>query len=57
MAKLVTSSSEGKRLVQQGGVEVNSQRVTDEKFVLAKGQRVLVRVGSKNRKFCYIAVR
>jgi tyrosyl-tRNA synthetase len=57
MAKLVSSSSEGKRLVQQGGVEVDSQRIIDEKFALAKGQRVLVRVGSKNRKFCYIAVR
>jgi tyrosyl-tRNA synthetase len=57
LAKLVNSSSEGKRLVQQGGVEVDSARVVDEKFALAKGQRVLVRVGSKNRKFCYITVR
>jgi tyrosyl-tRNA synthetase len=57
MAKLVSSSSEGKRLVQQGGVEVDSQRVQDEKFALAKGQRALVRVGSKNRRFCYIVVR
>jgi len=57
MAKLVSSSSEGKRLVLQGGVEVDSRRVRDDKFALSKGQRALVRVGSKNRKFCYIVVR
>jgi tyrosyl-tRNA synthetase len=56
-AKLVSSSSEGKRLVLQGGVEVDGQRVTDERFSLPKGRRFLVRVGSKNRRFCYISVR
>ena len=55
-AKLVASSSEGKRLVLQGGVEVDGSRVTDERFALGKGQRYLVRVGSKNRRFCYISV-
>lgn len=57
IAKLVPSSSEGKRLVLQGGVEVNGQRVTDERFALSKGQRYLVRVGSKNRRFCYVSIR
>jgi tyrosyl-tRNA synthetase len=57
MAGLVPSSSEGKRLVQQGGVEVDHQRTNDEKYTLAKGKRYLVRVGSKNRRFCYITVR
>ena len=57
VAKLVPSSSEGKRLVLQGGVEVDGQRVTDERFALSKGQRYLVRVGSKNRRFCYVSVR
>ena len=56
LAKLVSSSSEGRRLVQQGGVEVDAQRIVDEKYALKKGQRVLVRVGSKNRRFCYIMV-
>ena len=56
-AKLVPSSSEGKRLMLQGGVEVDGQRVTDEKYALSKGQRYLVRVGSKDRRFCYISVR
>lgn len=56
LAKLVASTSEGKRLVQQGGVEVDSKRITDVQYAIPKGQRVLVRVGSKNRKFCYIEV-
>jgi len=56
-AKLVASSSEGKRLVLQGGVEVDGQRVTEERFSLSKGQRYLIRVGSKNRRFCYITVK
>lgn len=57
MAGLVPSSSEGKRLVQQGGVEVDHQRIIDDKYTLAKGKRYLVRVGSKNRRFSYITVR
>jgi tyrosyl-tRNA synthetase len=53
---LVKSSGEGKRLVEQGGVEVNRQRVTDGNFQLARGERYLVRVGSKNRRFAYVTV-
>lgn len=57
LAGLVKSSSDGKRLVQQGGVEVDSKRVTDERHSLAKGTRHLLRVGSKDRRFCYLTVR
>lgn len=55
-AGLVKSSGEGKRLVEQGGVEVDRVRVTDGNLQLARGQRYLVRVGSKNRRFAYITV-
>jgi tyrosyl-tRNA synthetase len=55
-AGLVKSSGEGKRLVEQGGVEVDRVRVSDSSLQLAKGKRYLVRVGSKNRRFAYIAV-
>ena len=55
-AGLVKSSSEGKRLVEQGGVEVDRVRVTDGNFQLLRGVRYLVRVGSKNRRFAYITV-
>jgi tyrosyl-tRNA synthetase len=55
-AKLVKSSGEGKRLVEQGGVEVDQQRVTDANFQLERGKRYLIRVGSKNRRFAYVTV-
>jgi tyrosyl-tRNA synthetase len=53
---LVKSTGEGKRLVEQGGVEVDQVRVSDGNLQLARGQRYLVRVGSKNRRFAYITV-
>jgi len=53
---LVKSSGEGKRLVEQGGVEVDRARVTDAQLKLAKGQRYLLKVGSKNRRFVWITV-
>ncbi len=55
-AKLVKSTGEGKRLVEQGGVEVDQERVTDGNFQLEKGRRYLLRVGSKNRRFAYVVV-
>ncbi len=53
---LCASTGEGKRLAQQGGVEVDGHRVTDVQLQLAKGQTYLLRVGSKNRRFVRIAV-
>jgi tyrosyl-tRNA synthetase len=55
-AKLVKSTGEGKRLVEQGGVEVDQKRVSDPQLQLERGKRYLVRVGSKNRRFAYITV-
>jgi tyrosyl-tRNA synthetase len=55
-AGLVHSTGEGKRLVEQGGVEVDRLRVTDVNLQLEPGKRYLVRVGSKNRRFAYILV-
>jgi len=55
-AGLVKSTSEGKRLVEQGGVEVDQVRVTDANLQLARGQKYLLRVGSKNRRFAYVLV-
>ncbi len=56
IAKLVQSSSQGKQLVEQGGVEVDQKRVTDAKHELARGGTYLVRVGSKNRRFARLVV-
>jgi tyrosyl-tRNA synthetase len=56
LATLVSSTSEGRRLIVQGGVEVDGKRVTDGQHQLPKGGTYLVRVGSKQRKFCRIRV-
>ncbi len=56
LAGLVKSSGEGKRLVEQGGVEVDQARITDGQFQLQKGSSYLLRVGSKNRRFARVRV-
>ncbi|MDB4927655.1 MAG: Tyrosyl-tRNA synthetase [Myxococcaceae bacterium] len=53
---LVKSNGEGRRLVEQGGVEVDRARVTDGQFQLERGKRYLLKVGSKNRRFAYVTV-
>jgi tyrosyl-tRNA synthetase len=55
-ANLAASTSEARRLVEQGGVEVDGARVTDPKARLDPGSEHLVRVGSKNRRFARIRV-
>jgi len=55
-AQLVKSNGEGRRLITQGGVEVDGQSVRDAFFELHPGKQYLVRVGSKNRRFCRIQV-
>jgi len=56
LAGLVKSSSDGKRLVEQGGVEVNGARMSNSGLQLDVGSAYLVRVGSKNRQFRRITV-
>lgn len=55
-ANLVKSTGEGKRLIEQGGVEVDEARATDANMQLERGKRYLLRVGSKNRRFAYVSV-
>jgi tyrosyl-tRNA synthetase len=42
---LVNTSSEAERLIAQGGVRVNGERLTDRKMVFAMGETYLVQVG------------
>jgi tyrosyl-tRNA synthetase len=44
-AGLVSSSSEADRLIAQGGVKVNGERLSDRKMVFARGETYLVQVG------------
>ena len=55
-ANLVASTSEARRLIEQGGVEVDGRRATDPKARLDPGSEHLVRVGSKNRRFARIRI-
>jgi tyrosyl-tRNA synthetase len=54
--KLVQSSSEGKRLVKDGGVEVDGVRLTDDRHTLAPGARYLLRAGAKKRRYAYVTI-
>lgn len=56
LAKLASSSSEGKRHVQGKSVSINGARYTDEKGILASGQTYEVVVGGKNKQFAKITV-
>jgi tyrosyl-tRNA synthetase len=44
-AGMVSSSSEAERLIAQGGVKVNGERLSDRKMVFAPGETYLVQVG------------
>ncbi|HEY8086229.1 MAG TPA: tyrosine--tRNA ligase, partial [Polyangiaceae bacterium] len=55
-AGLVPTTSEARRLVEQGGVEVDGARASDPRMHLEPGKEYLVRVGSKNRRFARIRV-
>ena len=44
-AGLVSSSSEAERLIAQGGVKVNGERLADRKMVFATGETYVVQVG------------
>ncbi len=56
LAAMTKSTSEAMRLLKQGGVYLEGERVTDAKLTLDKGKRYLVRIGSKKRRFAYLVV-
>ncbi|HET6416970.1 MAG TPA: tyrosine--tRNA ligase [Polyangiales bacterium] len=45
---LVKSSSEGRRRIQQGGVEVDGDRLTDPQAKLPKGRRYVIKAGKRS---------
>jgi tyrosyl-tRNA synthetase len=51
---LVPSTTEANRLVEQGGVKVNGERVSDRALKLAKGGTYVVQVGK--RKFARVTL-
>ena len=49
---MIASVSEGNRLIQQGGIKINSEKVSDSKFEIDKGTENIYQVGK--RKFLKI---
>jgi tyrosyl-tRNA synthetase len=44
---LVKSSSDGRRRIQQGGVEIDGDRLTDPQAKLSKGRRYIIKAGKR----------
>jgi tyrosyl-tRNA synthetase len=44
---LVKSSSDGRRRIQQGGVEVDGERINDPQTSLQKGRRYVIKAGKR----------
>ena len=54
LARLTASTSEAIRMIEQGGVKLDGERVSDRSFKLAKGMVAVAQVGK--RKFARISV-
>ena len=46
-AKLVTSKSEARRLIDQGGVSIDEERVTDSNALLPEKNEFILKVGKR----------
>jgi tyrosyl-tRNA synthetase len=53
-ARLTSSTSEALRMVEQGGVKLNGEKVSDKALKLAKGEEVVLQVGK--RKFARVRI-
>jgi tyrosyl-tRNA synthetase len=53
-SQLVPSASEGLRMIEQGGVRINGERVTDKDLALKQGDTVVLQVGK--RKFARVTL-
>jgi tyrosyl-tRNA synthetase len=53
-AGLVKSNSEGRRAIQQGGVKINSEKVSDENLELTSGNQYVLQVGK--RRFAKVSL-
>ena len=47
LSDLVTSSSDGFRMINQGAVKINEQKITDKSTTLKKGVKYLIQVGKR----------
>jgi tyrosyl-tRNA synthetase len=52
--QLVSSTSEGLRMIEQGGVRLNGEKISDGDLALARGDTVVLQVGK--RKFARVTL-
>jgi tyrosyl-tRNA synthetase len=52
---LVTSTSEGVRMIEQGGIKINGEKISDKNHQLKKNDAFVVQVGK--RKFAKLNLR
>jgi tyrosyl-tRNA synthetase len=53
-AGLTASTSDALRMLAQGGVKMDGEKITDKSVTLARGSRVVLQVGK--RKFARVSV-
>ena len=53
-AELVPSTSEAARMIEQGGVKINGEKVSDKNLTLRRGETLVIQVGK--RKFARVRV-
>ena len=53
-AGLVASTSEGSRMIEQGGVKIDGEKISDKNHLLSKGAVFVVQVGK--RKFAKLSL-
>jgi tyrosyl-tRNA synthetase len=53
-SQLVSSASEALRMIEQGGVRINGEKVTDKGLAVRRGDTVVLQVGK--RKFARVTL-
>jgi tyrosyl-tRNA synthetase len=53
-SQLVSSTSEALRMIEQGGVRMNGEKVTDKNLAVRRGDTVVLQVGK--RKFARVTL-
>jgi len=53
-SQLVSSASEALRMIEQGGVRMNGEKVTDKSLAVKRGDTIVLQVGK--RKFARVTV-
>ena len=51
---LTSSTSEGMRMIEQGAVRLNGEKVSDKALILSRGQQVVLQIG--RRKFARVTL-